>query len=404
MVIPADIPKICLAEIDLHPILGLLSVVRMPASTIPDLIVKTHADPDPANLCMQMFYVLLALGQHEFALDMQARALEQRCLYRIAGPAAPAIRLLALMGPGDMMDNTPFEFVVENSDIRLDLLFLLPGQELPEIIPDHDVAIVAIGESDKNRPLLAHMEALLATWPRPVLNHPQYILRCARDTAYQLLNDIPGLLIPATRRLEREQIRRSRFPITIRPVDTHGGNGLVKLDIDVELDAYFELYPDTAYYVAEYVDYRAEDGLFRKTRIALIDGKPYVCHLAISDNWMVHYHSAGMEFSEQKRAEEAAMMENFDQDFSVRHRAALDAIADRLGLDYVVLDCGEMRDGRLLLFETDSRGWIHSTDPVDIFPYKQKVMQKAFDAFRTMLLNHSASRCRSIHGPGAWPS
>ena len=48
----------------------------------------------------------------------------------------------------------------------------------------------------------------------------------------------------------------------------------------------------------------------------------------------------------------------------------------------------ETRDGRLLLFEADSRGWIHATDPVDLFPYKPAVMQKAFDGFRTMLLKH----------------
>jgi hypothetical protein len=84
-------------------------------------------------------------------------------------------------------------------------------------------------------------------------------------------------------------------------------------------------------------------------------------------------------------------MESFDQDFAVRHHAAFGTIANRLGLDYVILDCGEKRDGRLLLFEADIGGWIHATDPVDIFPYKQKVMQKAFGAFRTMLVNRSVN-------------
>ena len=394
--------EIRLAEIDLHPILGLASIARMPASALPDFVVRTHADPDFANLCMQMFYVLLALGQHEFALDMQTQALQRRCLYRIAGRSAPGIRLLALMGPGDMMDNTPFEFVVENSDVRLDLLFVVAGQALPDVIPDHDIAIVAIGESAKNRPLLARLETLLATWPRPVLNPPQRVLHCARDAAWQLLSDIPGLLMPLTQRLGPEQIRGLRFPITIRPVDTHGGIGLEKLDSNVDLDAYFERHPEPGYDVAPYIDYRSEDGLFRKARIALIDRQPYVCHLAISERWMVHYLSAGMEHSPDKRAEEAAMMENFDQDFALRHRAALAAIADRLGLDYVVLDCGEMPDGRLLLFEADSRGWIHATDSVEIFPYKPRVMQQAFDAFRTMLVNNSVARSSTMTRlPGA---
>jgi len=391
--VPAALPEIRLEEMELLCILSSASIGRMPASSIPDLIDKALADPDPANMFMRMFYLLQALGQHKSALDMQAKALESRSMYRVDTGSSPStIRLLALMGPGDTMDNTPLEFVVENSDIRLDLLFLLPGQAMPEVIPDHYVAIIAISESDKNRPLLARLEALVAAWPRPVLNRPQHITRCARDTAYRLLRDIPVLLMPETRRLAREQVSGSRFPFTIRPVDTHGVKGLMKIDTAAELNAYFEDYPNAEFFVAEYVDYRSDDGLFRKARIALIDGKPYVCHLAISDDWIVHYVPSGMLSSEQKRAEEATMMESFDQDFAVRHHVAFGAIANMLGLDYVILDCGEkQRDGPLLLFEADIGGWIHATDPVDIFPYKQKVMQKAFGAFRTMLVNRSVN-------------
>jgi glutathione synthase/RimK-type ligase-like ATP-grasp enzyme len=383
-----------LVELDLHPIVGLAALARMPAATIFNLILKTQAAPELATACMQMFYALQAVGQHEFALEMQARALQQACLFRVVAPSRPSVRLLAVMAPGDMTDNTPYEFVIENSDIRLDLLFLVPGQAPPETVPDHDVAIVAIGESAKNRSLLACAQALLANWPRPVLNRPKFIARCARDSAYRLLNDIPGLAMSPTRRVDKETVRRFRvpqfrFPITIRPIDSHGGNGLARVDADPGLDTYFERYPADKYYVSEFVDYRSEDGLYRKSRIALIDGQPYVCHLAISDTWIVHYLSSGMELSERKRAEEAALMEGFDRDFGLRHRAAFDAIADRLGLDYVVLDCTQTRDGRLLLFEADSRGWIHATDPVHVYPYKPKVMERAFAAFKAMLVQRS---------------
>jgi len=295
------------------------------------------------------------------------------------------------MAPGDMLDNTPFEFLLENTDIRLDLLFLMPGQAPPEIIPDHDVAIVAIGESDKNQPLLEQASSLLSSWPRPVLNQSRYVMRCARHTSYQLLNGLSGLQIPMTRRLRRELMSGQSFPFTIRPVDTHGGSGLEKIDSEVSLNAYLEHHFEAELYVSEYIDYRSKDGLFRKLRIVLIDGKPYLCHLAISDHWMVHYNSADMQSSLQNRDEEAEMMKNFDHDFAVHHGMVLKAIADRLALDYVVLDCGQTHDGHLLLFESDSRGWIHASDPVEIFPYKKAVMQKAFDAFRSMLLSRLMS-------------
>jgi hypothetical protein len=51
----------------------------------------------------------------------------------------------------------------------------------------------------------------------------------------------------------------------------------------------------------------------------------------------------------------------------------------------VTLDCSIGRDGRLLVFEADSRGLVHAADPVDVFPYKPAVMQKAFTAFRRMV-------------------
>ncbi|MDR3371317.1 RimK family alpha-L-glutamate ligase [Rhodoferax sp.] len=374
------------ALIDSPPILGLAKLIRIRTTELKELIVQAHASPDLAHTCMQMFHVLTALDQRDFALDMQAKALTQRVLYRMAGPDQPTIRLLALMAPGDMLDNTGFEFVIDNSDIQLDLLYLLPGQALPQTLPEHDLLIVAIGESDKNAPQLAYLDARLVDWPRPVLNPPHLIRHCARDTVYELLNDIPGLLVPATRRLSREQARQAALPFTIRPVDTQGGNGLVKVDSRAELETFFDLYSNMDYHVADFVDYRSNDGRYRKSRIALIDGQPYLCHLAVSEHWMVHYRSAGMALDADKRAEEASAMASFDADFAQRHQPVLQAIASRLGLDYVVLDCSETRDGRLLLFEADSRGWIHATDPVDLFPYKPAVMQKAFDAFRTMLL------------------
>src|SRR5450830_1355154 len=118
--------RLRLSSTAMRPVLGLLGVVRLPAQALPDLIAKTLADPDLSHLCMQMFYVLLALDQRAFALDMQARALQLRCAYRITGAKKPTLRLLALMAPGDMLDNTPFEFLLENSDIQLELLYVLP--------------------------------------------------------------------------------------------------------------------------------------------------------------------------------------------------------------------------------------------------------------------------------------
>jgi hypothetical protein len=108
--------------------------------------------------------------------------------------------------------------------------------------------------------------------------------------------------------------------------------------------------------------------------------------MAISSEWMVHYLNAGMTESAEKRAEEARFMADFDVDFARRHAAAFRALADRAGLEYFAIDCGETLDGQLLVFEADTAMIVHSMDPPDLFPYKPPQMRKLFVAFHDMLV------------------
>jgi hypothetical protein len=308
------------------------------------------------------------------------------------------------MAPGDFMANTPLEFLLEGSDINLDMLYVLPGQPLPPI-PEHDIAIVAVGESDANRPVLAEIGRLLRHWPRPVLNAPERIERLSRDGVWNLLRRTPGIAVPMTARLGRaslagvaagtleisELLAGADFPLICRPIASHAGDGLAKLDDAAALAAYLGERGEPEFYLSPFVDYRSADGLFRKYRLAVIEGRPFACHMAISQHWMVHYLNAGMTESAEKRAEEACFMADFDSGFARRHAAALQLLADRLGLDYLALDCGETAEGELLLFEADVAMIVHAMDPPDLFPYKGPQMRKVFAAFRQMLRARAAA-------------
>jgi hypothetical protein len=83
--------------------------------------------------------------------------------------------LLALVSPGDLMANTPLDFLTMHADIRLDLLFVLPDQPLPPVIPDHDIAFFSATETTEA--MAARLRALYAAWPRPVLNDPAFLPR-----------------------------------------------------------------------------------------------------------------------------------------------------------------------------------------------------------------------------------
>lgn len=395
------------------PLIGLAPLMRKAFSGVDlkplgtQLIERSARNPQDAHTLMDLSTVLQLTGNRDLALATQAHALEMQQIYRIPAASDKAnLHLLAIMAPGDLMANTPLEFLLENSDVTLDMLYLAPGMDaLPEL-PDHDVLFVAVGESDDNRPLLEQLAQVTQHWPRPVLNAPERIANLSRDRACNLLRAAPGIDMPKSARISRgmlEQIGRGElpiggvledggFPIIVRPVGSHAGHGLDKLEQQQDIAAYLQTMPHAEFYVARFVDYRGADGLFRKYRIILIDGQPYVSHMAISSHWMIHYLNAGMTESAEKRAEEASFMARFDEDFVPRHTQAFRAITERIGLDYVGLDCGETADGNLLIFEVDSDMIVHAMDPVDMFPYKQPQMQKLFTAFRRMLGNAAARR------------
>ena len=356
-----------------------------------ELIHAVHMQGDLAHLCMQMFYVFLLTNQLEAALEMQSRALQIRRVYRMAGSKQPQLRLLVVMGPGHMQHNTPIEFVTHGQAIQTEIIYMLHDEPVPMALPDHDVTFIAIGESSKNNVLLGQLDAVMKTWPTPVVNAPRAIKNCARSTCYKLLKESAGVIVPQTKRVRVQDNWEMDFPVTLRPIDTHGGEGLQRINDVTELANYYATVPAEIYHVAKYVDYQSPDGYYRKLRIALIDGVPFICHMAISAHWNVHYRTAGMETSLHKRVEEQRMMEQFDQDFSIRFNDQLAAVARALQLDYVIVDCAQSRCGRLLVFEVDSRGIIHAADPQHIYPYKPAVMQKAFDAFQALLLRKHAS-------------
>ena len=364
------------------------------------LLARAQAHPDDANAWLDASCVLQLLGRREDGLEVQRHALALRSLYALPAPArAPALNLLVLMGPGDFMANTPIEFLLQTSGIAANVQYVTPELPLPEQVPDHDVLFVAIGQSDANAPLLRDVARMLDGWPRPVINRPERIAHLSRDGAHARLDGVDGILMPRTVRVARAAARQladgalgldellpgAAFPLIVRPVDSHAGTDLCKVDDAAALGAYLAPQPSGEFYLAPFVDYAGPDGQFRKYRIVLVDGRPFICHLAISSHWMVHYLNAGMDDSAAKRAEEAAGMAGFDTGFARRHAAALAGIDARIDLPYLGIDCAETRDGRLLVFEVDNAMVVHAMDDPARYPYKGPVMDKVFRAFEAML-------------------
>lgn len=405
-------PPLSFGALSPHPpLLGLAPLMRMALSGADltplktGLIARATTHADDANALLDLSTVLQLMMQHDLAMGVQAQALQMQQLYHLpSSNASPGLRILVIMGPGDLMANAPLECLLEGSDVDMDILYVDLGLASPTWIPEHDLLFCAVNQSEYNDPLLQHMENVLAEWPRPVVNAPAAIRRLSRDGAWAWLKSLPGLVMPQTVRVERaalEQLARGEtalssllesgtFPVILRPVDSHAGHSLVKCESPVNIMAYLQAQKGAMFYLAPFVDYRSADGQYRKYRIMLIDGRPYACHLAISDDWMIHYLNAGMDSSAQKRAEEASFMADFDEGFARRHAETFQALADQVGLPCFGMDCAETPDGKLLAFEVDVGMVVHDMDPVALYPYKKPQMQKVFTAFRQMLARHAA--------------
>ena len=364
------------------------------------LVARANEDPADAGAWFDLSVILLLTGQAEQGLTVQAQALGLSRLYRRIHGDGSGLRVLAIVTAGGFMANTPLDFMLDGSNVQLDFLYVTGDGAVPAQVPDHDVAFLAIGESDDNQQVLAAVAPALAGWPRPLINgSPNRIGALTRDGVCAMFAGSGRIISPVTSRLERRAVEQiaagaadlkdhlpdAMFPIIVRPVDSHAGQGLEKIDEVAGLQPYLAQQSCDEFYLSAFYDYSGPDGLFRKARIAFISGAPFVSHLAISSRWMVHYLNADMAERPERRAEEAAFMADFDDTFAVRHAAAFAELQEAFGLDYFAIDCGETRDGRLLLFEADVAMIVHAMDSGTLYPYKKPAMRRLFNAFQSML-------------------
>ena len=387
--------------VDLQSQAALLRKVFEGADIVPMIQAELnhlHADVTDAAAYVSLSLLYQLMGQKENGLACLEAGLHYARLFRQPAEAG-FLRLLTLCVQGDLMANTPVELLLEGLPVEITRLYVDDLGGLPDVIPEHDVAMIAIGESDEVRPALERLRLLPGRWAKPVINNPAAILDLSRDRLWRKLQGVAGLFIPPTVRVPASALigvaRGDRtldavlpggaYPLIVRPVGSHAGKGLEKIDAAEALAAYVIETRLQAAYVSRFIDYASGDGRYRKYRIAFIAGVPYLAHMAVGDHWMVHYLNAGMAESAEKRAEEALAMAHFDEDFAARHAGAFSGMVERLGLDYFAIDCAETPDGALLLFEADVSMIVHALDPEALYPYKRPQMAKLFKAFEALL-------------------
>lgn len=358
-------------------------------------------DPDLVEANQNLAVIYDTEGRAADAQRHRDAAFRKRSVFvePSGAPGAPTVLILAAAGIG----NVPIDFLLPRARIERIKWFIDYAQpDQPTRLPRFDLVFNAIGDPDICAPALERAAAFLAERAEPVLNSPARVLHTQRDQMPALLADIDQLIVPAVTRVARAALGASDlparlvaagidFPVLVRPLGSHGGKGVSLVATETALAA---LDPGDAdsFYVTAFHDCRSPDGRYRKYRMIFVDRRPYPYHLAISDNWLVHYFSADMAAAPAKLGEEQRFLEAPESVLAPAARAAIGEVGRRLDLDYAGIDFGILPDGRVLFFEANALMLVHLREPAEQFPYKHAHVPRIFRAFDAMVAARLAAR------------
>ena len=323
-------------------------------------------DPGLVGAHRNLAGMLADQGRHEEARRHKDAAFAADNI-QIHGPPSPRATVLVLTTCDS--GNIPHRNLLPvDRYARIDwfIEYATPGQAAA--LPPYDVAFNIIGDADYSDPSQADVEAFVRGCGVRVLNDPARIGATRRDRLPDHLAGIESLLVPRAARLDPEaapgvdlvawvQAQGLDLPLLMRPIGSHGGQGLTLTTSEDELAAF-----DAAHgaYATEFRDFSTpEDGLFRKYRAIFVDRRPYPYHLGISDRWLVHYASSLTPGDPAHQAEEMRFLVDPAQALGEAAWAAVAAIGRRLDLDYAGLDFSILPDGRVLVFEANATMLVH---------------------------------------------
>jgi tetratricopeptide (TPR) repeat protein len=338
--------------------------------------------------------LLHSVREESIARNHIAEALADRQLYEAGAIAANADRrILVLAAPGGVLENAPLDMLVNPARTALNRYYFVDGVLEPVDFPAHDLVYNGIEELEGSASAIARAAGFMDATSKPAINHPRNLARTRRSALRESLAGAGDCIVPETVRIERSRLETHaapaaalelHFPLLIRPIDAHRGDGLERLSNDRDLHDYLLRHESPAFTISPFVDYRSSDGYYRKYRTVVVDGVPYPYHLAISDRWMVHYTGSLMEHYAWMREEEERFLREPSAVFP-RWDETFGDVAHALGLEYFGVDHGVTKDGAILIFECSAGMLVHCREDPAMFGYKYRYVPRIFDAFDRLL-------------------
>lgn len=314
--------------------------------------------------------------------------------YHGDGPPVSVLLLVSALG-----GNIPTAALLDDRQFRTTVLVTeYAGPDLA--LPPHDVVFNSIGDADLCRDGLNAAQAILERTSRPVINRPAAVRATGRAANVERLRGIPGVVVPRMGRLSRDRLAAPDgaaalhaegfdFPLLLRAPGFHTGRHFVRVARGDDLSAAASALPAGDLWVIAQLDARDRDGRFRKCRVMIIDGQLYPLHLAISNDWKVHYFTAGMAGSADYRAQDAAFLADMAAAVGPRGIAALERIRDVLDLDYGGIDFAVGPAGDILFFEANATMAVYPPTSDEKWSYRRPAVERVVAAVQTMLVGRA---------------
>jgi hypothetical protein len=177
--------------------------------------------------------------------------------------------------------------------------------------------------------------------------------------------------------------------LLVRAPGFHTGRHFVRVETPEQLAGAIVKLPGEDVWLIEQLDARDNERTFRKFRVMIVDGQLYPLHLAISQDWKVHYFTADMAHSAENRSKDAAFLEDMTSAVGRRGIAALERIGKMLGLDYGGIDFAVNAQGEILFFEANAAMVVVPLSLDEKWDYRRPAVDRVFAAVRAMLVERS---------------
>ncbi len=311
-----------------------------------------------ANVQAALANALHETGQHAEAAGVFAEMMHRDARAKRRCP--PRVRCVAVLAaPGAA--NTPTDFLLDREALFVQPLFVLPGYDYPiaALRDRFDVLFNAVSDPDAAPAALRQAANLSAAIGRVTLNPPSAVACTTRDAMAHRLTGLAGIIMPITIRCDRAALGEGlpaalRFPVLLRPIGSHGGKGLVRVDTQAALSAERATMSSTELYVTQYHGFGSPDGFWRKYRVIFVGATPYPYHVSIGSDWLNHYFRTETNRDANLQAEEAEFLCEPAATLGERAWHSLLQLPRIVGLDYFGVDFALDAQGRVIIFECNA--------------------------------------------------